>query len=296
MHRYLRSIGFSMYKKKTEIKELMDKIQNENITSAKIIITPEKERLWEIRKDLAEDFGICIYGYLENLGAFIREGFYPYIKTEKCSTSSDCIIQKHFDDELFLGMIDDYRMGITLIFRLANPFEYLDNPYEPNIHFTSLFGFCDDGKVLLPVYRHPDTENAITTLRRDFMSLAAMSGDEEAIEALSLDDLVTWSSINQRIQTEDLYSIISTLFMPYGMEADMYSIIGNILEVKIEENIITGEKVFILEIISNGIQLYVAVQSDNLQGEPVPGRRFKGNVWVLGNIHNKSTCRIFDST
>ena len=53
MQKYIRSIGFSMYKKKTEVSELLDKIQRENIASAKIVVTTEKERLWEIRKDLS---------------------------------------------------------------------------------------------------------------------------------------------------------------------------------------------------------------------------------------------------
>ena len=67
MQNYIRSIGFSMYKKKHEVKELLDKIQRENIASARITVTTEKERLWEIRKDLSESTGLCLYGYLENL-------------------------------------------------------------------------------------------------------------------------------------------------------------------------------------------------------------------------------------
>ena len=54
MQNYIRSIGFSMYKKKNEVKELLDKIQRENIASTRISVTTEKERLWEIRKSLSE--------------------------------------------------------------------------------------------------------------------------------------------------------------------------------------------------------------------------------------------------
>ena len=46
LQNYIRSIGFSMYKKKNEVKELLDKIQRENIASARISVTTEKERLW----------------------------------------------------------------------------------------------------------------------------------------------------------------------------------------------------------------------------------------------------------
>ena len=98
MQNYIRSIGFSMYKKKNEVKELLDKIQRENIASARICVTTEKERLWEIRKNLSESVGLCIYGYLENLGVFIREGYFPYVKYTSVSSVSKCSIGKHIDE------------------------------------------------------------------------------------------------------------------------------------------------------------------------------------------------------
>ena len=97
MQNYIRSIGFSMYKKKTEVSELLDKIQRENIASAKIVVTTEKERLWEIRKDLSPSIGLCIFGYLENLGIFVREGYFPYIKDTAVSSTTKCSIERHID-------------------------------------------------------------------------------------------------------------------------------------------------------------------------------------------------------
>ena len=92
MQNYIRSIGFSMYKKKTEVRELLDKIQRENIASEKIIVTTEKERLWEIRKNISPSLGLCIFGYLENLGIFVREGYFPYIKDTAVSSTAKCSI------------------------------------------------------------------------------------------------------------------------------------------------------------------------------------------------------------
>ena len=116
-----------MYKKKHEVKELLDKIQRENIASARITVTTEKERLWEIRKDLSESTGLCLYGYLENLGVFVREGFFPYIKDTPHSSTSKCSIERHIDGSTFSGMIDDNRLGMSLIFRLSNCLDYIDN-------------------------------------------------------------------------------------------------------------------------------------------------------------------------
>ena len=77
---------------------------------------------------------------------------------------------------------------------------------------------------------------------------AAKRGDENAIDTLTTDEALLYSTLNDRIQTEDVYSIVDTLFMTYGMENDIYSIVGNILDIKEEENILTNEKILILKI------------------------------------------------
>ena len=293
MHRYVRSIGFSMHRKKTEIKALMDKIQKENIALSKIVVNNDKERLWEIRKDLSENLGICLYGYLENLGNFVREGFYPYIRTAVKSSTSTCTIQKHLDDELCSGMIDDNRLGISLIFRLSNSFEYLNNFNNIKIEYTSLFGFCDDGRILLPVKKTMSqiALSKMQLLNRNLLIEAAKEGDKEAIDTLSTDELRAYSSISSRIQNEDVYSIVDTLFMPYGMEADMYTIVGAITDIKEETNSMTGESLLILQVESNDIPLSIALKKEDLQGEPMIGRRFKGNVWMLGNIKPEAAAK-----
>ena len=45
---------------------------------------------------------------------------------------------------------------------------------------------------------------------------------------LTEEDVIINSTLNSRIQNEDLYSIVDTLFMPFGKATDMYSIIGKI--------------------------------------------------------------------
>ena len=286
MQNYIRSVGFSMYKKKTEVRELLDKIQRENIASAKIIVTTEKERLWEIRKSISPSLGLCIFGYLENLGIFVREGYFPYIKDTAVSSTAKCSIERHIDSTFYSGMIDDNRLGMSLIFRLSNSFDYLDN-ISTRIKSTVLYGFCADGKILLPIKKTLAQMEVSKQklMNRNMLIEAAKLGDEAAIDTLSTDDLITYTTLNTRIQNEDLYSIVDTLFMPFGMETDMYSIIGNILDISQEENSITGESVLLLKIESSDIIFTVAIKKDDLQGEARIGRRFKGNVWLNGKIN-----------
>ena len=288
MQNYIRSIGFSMYKKKNEVKELLDKIQRENIASARISVTTEKERLWEIRKNISESVGLCIYGYLENLGVFIREGYFPYVKDTSVSSVSKCSIEKHIDDSVFSGMLDDNRLGMSLIFRLSNPLDYIDNT-SGKISYVNLFGFCSDGRVLLPIKKTlVEIESSKQrSQNRTLLIEAAKRGDENAIDTLTTDEALLYSTLNDRIQTEDVYSIVDTLFMPYGMENDIYSIVGNILDIKEEENILTNERLLILKIECSDIELSIAIKKEDLQGEPMVGRRFKGNIWLHGKINQE---------
>ena len=70
---------------------------------------------------------------------------------------------------------------------------------------------------------------------------AARNGDQTAIETLTLDDIDTYSKVTRRLMTEDVFSIVDTYFMPYGAECDMYSIMGEILAVRLRKQYsITG--------------------------------------------------------
>lgn len=83
---------------------------------------------------------------------------------------------------------------------------------------------------------------------------------------------------------EDIYSIVETCFMPSGIECDQYAIIGNILSVDRRTNRITGEEILLLGLECNDLNFMIAVNSMDLIGEPAVGRRFKGQIWMQGNV------------
>lgn len=58
------------------------------------------------------------------------------------------------------------------------------------------------------------------------------------MESLTMEDIDLYSSITRRIQNEDILSIVTTYFMPYGIESDQYSVLGDIIELTEENNII----------------------------------------------------------
>ncbi len=62
------------------------------------------------------------------------------------------------------------------------------------------------------------------------MIAAARNGDEEAMENLTMEDMDTYSMISERIVTDDVLSIVDSYFMPYGIECDQYSVMGEIVD------------------------------------------------------------------
>ena len=113
----------------------------------------------------------------------------------------------------------------------------------------------------------------------------AKQGDEQAMESLTLDDIDTYSMISRRIIHEDVFTIVDTYFMPYGMECDKYSILGEILEVAIRINRLTQEELYIMKLSCNELVFDVCINKKDLLGEPMAGRRFKGTVWLQGKIN-----------
>ena len=114
---------------------------------------------------------------------------------------------------------------------------------------------------------------------------AARQGDEEAIETLTMEDMDMYTNISKRIPEEDLFTLIDTSLMPYGVECDQYSILGEIMAMRMVTNKLTGEKIYILTIYCNELTFDVAINIIDLFGEPQVGRRFKGIIWLQGNIN-----------
>ena len=72
--------------------------------------------------------------------------------------------------------------------------------------------------------------------------------------------------------------------MPYGFGSDMYSVIGDIRDVSETKNSLTGEELVKLVIECNDIGLDICINKKDLLGEPQIGRRFKGIIWLQGQV------------
>ena len=128
-------------------------------------------------------------------------------------------------------------------------------------------------------------KNRKVSMNRSELLNAARRGDEEAIESLTLDDMDTYTAISKKIQKEDVFSIVDTSFMPYGVECDQYSILAEILECHLMKNKVTQEEVYIMSLNCNDMIFDLCINKEDLYGEPAVGRRFKGVIWMQGHIN-----------
>ena len=81
-----------------------------------------------------------------------------------------------------------------------------------------------------------------------------------------MEDMDTYSMISQRIVTDDIFSIVDSYFMPYGIECDQYSVMGEILDFMTFKNIITGEEICQLTLDCNDMQFDVCINKNDLLG------------------------------
>ena len=198
-------------------------------------------------------------------------------------------VERYADKEAFAGACDDLRIGITLIFYLQNGAKYMLEKHKDNVlnKPLPLSGLADEGRILLPVLKDKEAVKVEqeTSKNRSSLIEAARNGDEEAMESLTMEDMDTYSMISHRIVNEDIFTIVDSYFMPHGIQCDQYSILGEIIEYHTVQNNITDEELVQMTVECNNIRFDICINRADLLGDPAVGRRFKGTIWLQGQLH-----------
>lgn len=288
MHSYLRSVGFHNIKKKEMTGFLQEMMANPDYIEH--ALDTEGNEFAELRKEFAPGIGVALRGTYDEEDNFHMEYYYPYCQAGRISTESKVELVKASDKESLLGICDDMKLGVDLIFFVQDMFQILiseqRNHKIVNFGGVKLAGLAYDGSVLLPV-RTPEPQAQRTkknVAKRKELIQAARDGDQKAIERLTLIDMDLYSNITNRVEKEDILTIVNSYFMPSGIECDKYSIMGEIQGVARVKNDWTDETLYILNIISNELEFDVCICAKDLLGEPEVGRRFKGRIWMQGNV------------
>lgn len=286
MHKFLRSIGFSDIRKKDLeiiLQEIVDCPELMKITK-----DSEGNEFAELSRSFAYNVGLTVRGTYQDDDSFEIEYYYPYMLGTSITTNEQVEVEKHAEKESYAGVCDELHIGVTLIFYLQNVVDYLaeHNNHMGKIYYGAMLaGLSVNGKILCPI-QEKKTEKASVYKheQRNQLMMQARDGDENAIESLTLEDMDTYAILSQRIVKEDILSIVKSTFMPYGIESDQYTILGEILDCERMENKLTKEVIYGLKINCNEIEFDICINEKDLLGEPAIGRRFMGDVWMQGSL------------
>lgn len=290
MHTYIRSIGFSKKDSQVDIEALVKDVVVQ-ADSVKTIIKDNGNIYVEYQKSFGENIGIIVRGEEDEKGIFHIGTFFPYLKSSFTEglKEEEIFVNKKVDSDAYTGMCDDNHVGVSLIFYMQNIEEYIKSGatrLSIKDKKIKLVALSSGGKIILPtqkrIYSHiaSKIDNAVKNQLMD----EAKNGDMQALDILSMSDMDSNASLAERIKHEDLFSIVETSFIPYGSESDLYTVLGNILSSRQIKNSETGELIWILKIVCNDIPMEVAINAEDLMGFPSPGMRFKGVIWMQGEL------------
>ena len=287
MHKYMRAIGFSKKLSKKEQEALLELV----------LKNPDKVAVWnkregicltEVEKDIAYNVGICLRGEGICGEDFVPEYFFPYVKGSTDKVFAEIAVERHADKESYAAICDDVIIQFNVIFYVQNAFEYLAENAKP--HYEKMYplvkfaGLSVDGKIIFPVSEDIKVDNNAYNKVKARLFEGPRGDDAEALEAAALENYHEYQKISKRVGSEDVYSIVDHAFIPYGVECDNYMIIGDIKNVASAENYITKEKIWILSVQCRTFLIDVCINQKDLLGEPAVGRRFKGEIWLQGDI------------
>lgn len=295
MHKYMRAIGFSRFENRRELQELLTEVvmnaDKRAMTMEAVNSYKDHTLLGEFCKNFADGLGIAVCGEFDEEEKFIYEYFYPYLEGSGITSCEDISVERHAEKDSYAGVCDDVKLGISLIFYLRNKIPYIKAQATGQLPIRgttlTLSALSVNGTVMLPIQKDEEQIQRVrqASINRNNLMQAARKGDEDAIETLTLEDMDMYTIVSKKIQKEDVFSLVDTYFMPYGVECDQYSVLGEITAIRTTKNRITGEEIYILTIFCNELTFDVSINIIDLLGEPQVGRRFKGVIWLQGNIN-----------
>ena len=295
MHSYLRAIGLGKVNTHKRLDSLIKKIIKESINDGNVICTSafnkeEDAYKAQIKYYFDESFGLALEG-LYNLEKkrFRMNHYFPFLDNKSATIlGSEVAIGRKIDKEAYSVLCDAFK-GISLIFFLTNSIEYLNQKIfksEFNDNAVRVSAMCTEGTILLPVNKdkYQMQKYKAASVARGRLIELARKGDADAIDNLTLDDLDTYNDIYRRMRKEDIFTIVDSSFMPSGLECEVYTIVGNILDIKVTNNSYTKEMVYVFLLECNEMIITLSVNAQDLYGEPEIGRRFRGKVWLQGSV------------
>ena len=124
MHTFLRAIGFSEYKSKRQLNDLI----------AEAVLKAEEKLYTSLNNDTifaeynlfcGNNIGISVRGEYDEENQFLADYSIPFFRGSQISSYADNSVERHAEKESYAGICDDVRIGVSLIFYLQNVVGYV---------------------------------------------------------------------------------------------------------------------------------------------------------------------------
>ena len=120
----MRAIGFSDMKDRRKLRKLIsgivaDSDRREYTTNEDDIIVAE------FSKDFANNMGIAVCGEFDEEDNFAYEYYFPYLRPTNVSSNEEMCVERHTCHESYVGICDETRVGVSLIFYVQNMISYI---------------------------------------------------------------------------------------------------------------------------------------------------------------------------
>lgn len=287
MHTFLRSVGFKDVSS-DEIQKLICDGVSTAISEKNVVYREDKKKIF-VRIECGKGMGISVVCDIGENNLFTIDHYMPFLISERLTDIHTVYADKHSYNDSYGLMTDDLKINNTIVSTFENAYCYNLEMFETNTltdKKLGLTGFSYDGVILLPIMKEATKMAEVAMKRQEHIDYqrAAKEGDEDAMEHLALEEMDMYTNISKRVTREDIYSIVDSTFIPCGVECDSYSIVGEILSIREILNKFTAQTIYDMEIECNDLFFNVAINKEDLKGEPCVGRRFKGHIWLNGRI------------
>ena len=287
MHSLYRAIGFSKIKSRMQLEGIYREVMNTPTrkTTASIDLGVS---LIQLDREFGPGIGVTLVGEIDATQRISIEHAFPYAVPERLTYVHSLRLEKHIENDSYNGIIDD--LTLSIMFYLQNIADYVHLNWmnkAPLAETCMLSALSAEGSILLPISRDEENDRKIKKmhLKRQRLIEAARSGDDEAMDSLFILSLDMKNDMYNQALKDNILSVVDTTMMPYGIDCEVYEIIGIIISHNTVKNNLTNEEIVHMTLLCNDYYIDLYINSMDLKGEPGIGRRFKGVVWLQGYVN-----------
>lgn len=241
----------------------------------------------EYYKEFGEGFGLVVRGEKDEDHWLNIFSMAPYAQGGEVVEGYD-IEMLDEEGETGSAICEELYGGTLFSFYLQNLSDWYDLQAEEDAekNKVSIAGFSVNGMIIFPL--RPDQDGQEQKLKAAVLNTQllerARNGDELAADELAGNAKELTRYLYERIQKEEILTVLREYFYPVGDKDDVYSILGEIKEVKILTNVITNKSFYCLDVEAMGLRLNIHIGREDLVGMPTVGMRFKGLAWLHGSL------------